>query len=204
MKRTWRFMGILAIFLTTGCSSTGSPISTATVLPQATSTPTPSPLPPTATVPALPSAFPTPQAGALSSKPQTVLIYLVAIGDNGASGVMIGCGDSLVGVEIAIEPTQAVLRAALTALLNLPADMTYGQSGLYNSLYLSDLQIESLDIVDRQATIALSGTLIYGGECDIPRIEAQLTALALQFSTIDSVTIFVNGTPLSELLDLRG
>ena len=202
MKRIWRFMGILTIFLTTGCSSTGSPISTATMLPQTTSTSTPAPLPPTATT--LPTIFPTPQASALPSKPQTVLIFLVAIGDNGASGEMIGCGDSLVGVEIAIEPTQTVLRAALTALLNLPADMTYGQSGLYNSLYLSDLQIESLDIVDRQATIALSGTLIYGGECDIPRIEAQLTALALQFSTIDSVIILINDTPLSELLDLRG
>lgn len=203
MKRIWRFMGILAIFLTTGCSSTGSPIPTVTVLPQATSMPTPTPpLPPTATT--LPTIFPTPQASTLPSKPQTVLIYLVAIGDNGASGEMIGCGDSLVGVEVAIEPTLAVLRAALTALLNLPGEMTYGESGLYNALYLSDLQIESLDIVDRQAIIALSGTLVYGGECDIPRIEAQLTALALQFSTIDSVTIFVNDTPLSELLDLRG
>jgi len=168
----------------------------------ASSTPSASPLPPTATPTA--TIQPTPQATALPSKPQTVLIYLVAIGDNGASGEMIGCGDSLVAVKVAVEPTLAVLRAALTALLNLPAAATYGESGLYNALYLSDLQIESLDISDRQATIALSGTLVYGGECDIPRIEAQLTELALQFSTVDSVLILVNGTPLSELLDLRG
>ena len=202
MKRFWCLTGMLAFLLVGACSAASDVLPTATALPQPSSTPSASPLPPTATFTA--TIPPTPQATALPSKPQTVLIYLVAIGDNGASGEMIGCGDSLVAVEIAIEPTLAVLRAALTTLLNLPGEMTYGESGLYNALYLSDLQIVSLDIVERQAIIALSGTLVYGGECDIPRIEAQLTALALQFSTIDSVTILVNGTPLSELLDLRG
>lgn len=202
MKRFWCLTGILMLLLVGACSAASDVLPTATALPQPSSTPSASPLPPTATFTA--TIPPTPQATALPSKPQTVLIYLVAIGDNGASGEMIGCGDSLVAVEIAIEPTLAVLRAALTTLLNLPGEMTYGESGLYNALYLSDLQIDSLDIVERQANIALSGTLVYGGECDIPRIEAQLTALALQFSTIDSVSILVNGTPLSELLDLRG
>ncbi len=202
MKRFWCLTGMLALLLVGACSAASDVLPTATALPQPSSTPSASPLPPTATFTA--TIPPTPQATALPSKPQTVLIYLVAIGDNGASGEMIGCGDSLVAVEVAVEPTLAVLRAALTALLNLPAAATYGESGLYNALYLSDLQIESLDISDRQATIALSGTLVYGGECDIPRIEAQLTELALQFSTVDSVSILVNGTPLSELLDLRG
>lgn len=202
MKHIGLLTGIFALLLAGACSAAGTSVPTATALPMASSTPSASPLPPTATPTA--TIQPTPQATALPSKPQTVLIYLVAIGDNGASGEMIGCGDSLVAVEVAVEPTLAVLRAALTALLNLPAAATYGESGLYNALYLSDLQIESLDISGRQATIALSGTLVYGGECDIPRIEAQLTELALQFSTVDSVLILVNGTPLSELLDLRG
>ena len=202
MKRFWCLTGMLALLLVGACSAASDVLPTATALPQPSSTPSASPLPPTATFTA--TIPPTPQATALPSKPQTVLIYLVAIGDNGASGEMIGCGDSLVAVEVAIEPTLAVLRAALTTLLNLSGEMTYGESGLYNALYLSDLQIDSLDIVERQAIIAMSGTLVYGGECDIPRIEAQLTELALQFSTVDSVIILVNGTPLSELLDLRG
>ena len=159
---------------------------------------------------AIPSATPLPtiiltlQATAVTSAPQTVKIYLIAMGDNGAAGELIGCGDSLVAVEVAIEPTSGVLRAALTALLSLPSDATYGQSGLYNALYLSDLQIESLEIIDRQAIMRLTGDLIYGGECDIPRITAQLTSIALQFSTVDSVSVYINGTSLSELLDLRG
>lgn len=193
---------LLIVGLIAACSSTSA--STATV---------PATLPPTSTAlptRVLPTSTPLPTNTAISAasetttKPQTVLIYLVAVGDNGASGEMIGCGDSLVGVEVAIEPTTAVLRAALNALFNLSGDMTYGQSGLYNALYLSDLQIESLDIVERQAILRLTGDLIYGGECDIPRIEAQLNALVLQFPTVDTVTIYVNDILLTELLDLRG
>jgi len=195
---TLRKVSLFLIFLVLcGACASEPPAATSTSVPASTSTIIPSST-------AAPSATPTFVPTATSSKPQTVLIYLIAVGDNGASGEMIGCGDSLVPIEVAVEPTRAVLRAALTALLNLPTDITYGQSGLYNALYLSDLKIDSLDIVDREAIINLRGSLITGGECDIPRIEAQLTAAALQFSTIDTVTIYVNGTLLQDLLDLRG
>ncbi len=189
------FACFLFPMLLSACAPTPMPVPTETVIPLPIHTTLPTETP-------IPTVLPT--STEISSKPQTVLIYLVAIGDNGVSGEMIGCGDSLVPVEVAIEPTQAVLRSALITLLNLAPEMTYGQSGLYNALYLSDLQIESLDIVEREAIIRLTGTLITGGECDIPRIEAQLTAIALQFSTIDSVTIYVNSTLLQDLLDLRG
>ncbi len=197
MSTRKRFLSILALILLSACAL-GKP-----VVPTATPTPLPtSTALPTATI--IPTPLPTITPTAISSKPQTVLIYLVAVGDNGVSGEMIGCGDSLIPVEVAIEPTVAVLHSALAALLNLAPEMTYGESGLYNALYLSDLQIESIDIVDREAIIYLTGTLVTGGECDTPRIEAQLTAIALQFSTIDSITIYVNGTLLQDLLDLRG
>ncbi len=126
------------------------------------------------------------------------------MGDSGASGKYIGCGDSLVPVEVQIEPTLGVLRAAINELLKLQGQHTYGQSGLYNALYLSDLNLESVAVIDSEARIALSGDLIYGGECDIPRIEEQLYALALQFSTVNTVTVTVNGELLEDLLDLRG
>ncbi len=126
------------------------------------------------------------------------------MGDNGASGEMIGCGDSLVEVEVSIEPTLGVLRAALNKLFDLEGQAEYGQSGLYNSLYLSSLRVADAAVVDGLAAIYLEGTLIYGGECDIPRIEEQLRAIALQFSTVDEVRYFVNGERLEILLDLRG
>ena len=133
-----------------------------------------------------------------------VNIYLIAMGDNGASGKYIGCGDSLVPVEVRIEPTLGVLRAAINELLKLQGQHTYGQSGLYNALYLSDLQLQDVAVIDGVARIALTGQLIYGGECDIPRIEEQLYALAMQFSTVKTVTVTVNGELLEDLLDLSG
>jgi len=126
------------------------------------------------------------------------------MGDNGASGKYIGCGDSLVPVEVQIEPTLGVLRAAINELLKLEGQRFYGQSGLYNALNLSDLQLDDVTVIDGKATIALSGDLIFGGECDIPRIEEQLYALAFQFNTVDTVVVTVNGEDIEELLDLRG
>jgi len=187
----------LILFILCSACASNTPDAAPTSIPASTSTAAP-------TNTLLPTLTPIVEPTVATSKPQTVLIYLVAVGDNGASGELIGCGDSLVPVEIAIEPTLAVLRAAFTALLNLTPDISFGQSGLYNALYLSELQIDSMDIVDREAIIYLSGSLVTGGECDIPRIEAQLTATALQFSTIDSVTIYINGTLLQDFLDLRG
>lgn len=126
-------------------------------------------------------------------------IYLIALEDAGQSGQEVGCGDSVVPVEVEIEPTIAPLRAALERLLAIDSEF-YGQSGLYNALYQSDLQVQGIDIVNREAIIHLTGDLTLGGVCDNPRVDAQLTQTALQFSTIDAVTIRINGTPLAELL----
>jgi hypothetical protein len=130
---------------------------------------------------------------------QTVKIFLVAIGDNGASGKLIGCGDSLVLVTQQIVPTQGVLRAALEILLGIKQQV-YGQSGLYNALYQSDLTIEDLRIENGKASIHLVGRLLLGGVCDNPRLEAQLVETAQQFSTVKEVEIFINGKPLKDVL----
>jgi len=39
-----------------------------------------------------------------------------------------------------------------------------------------------------------------GGVCDEPRVQAQLRETALQFSTVDSVSIFINGIQLEDAL----
>mgnify|MGYP006287649501 CR=1 FL=1 len=127
-------------------------------------------------------------------------IYLIAVGDEGRSGEEIGCGDSVIPVEIEIEPTIAPLTAALEELLAIDTRL-YGQSGLYNALYQSDLRLESVSIVDSEAVIRLSGTLTLGGVCDAPRVEAQLKETALQYSTVDQVSVFIDGRPLDEFLD---
>lgn len=126
-------------------------------------------------------------------------IYLIAVDDAGQSGELIGCNDSVIPVVVEIEPTIAPLTAALETLLSID-DQYYGQSGLYNALYQSDLSVEDVDIDNSEAIIHLTGNLQLGGVCDNPRIQAQLEQTALQYDTVDSVMITVNGEPLEALL----
>jgi hypothetical protein len=132
----------------------------------------------------------------------SVQIFMIGVDDNGQSGKPVGCGDSLIPVLIQIPPTQGVLRAALGTLLALK-DQYYGESGLYNSLYQSDLQVESLSIQSGIATVKLTGDLSLGGECDNPRVQAQLEQTVLQFSTVSEAVIYINGRPLAEILSLK-
>jgi LysM repeat protein len=122
-------------------------------------------------------------------------IHLVALNDNGP----IGCGDTLVPVTVEIPATRAVLRASLDKLLSLHTQF-YGESGLYNALYQSQLTIDDVRIDNRVATIRLSGQIVLGGVCDSPRVQAQLEQAALQFSTVDQVRIYINGNLLQDVL----
>ena len=137
-----------------------------------------------------------------SENGQVLKIYLVAVGDNGVSGPVFGCGDSLVAVDVAVKPTVAVLRAALNKLLSIKTG-TYGQTGLYSALHQSNLKIDNLYIQNGLASIYLTGDLLLGGTCENPRVEEQLKATALQFSTVQNVEIFINGVPLNEVLSLK-
>jgi hypothetical protein len=131
-----------------------------------------------------------------------VKIYMIALEDKGQSGPEVGCGDSLVAVDRDIAPTRAPLTAAMTELLAVN-DQYYGQSGFYNALYQSDLQVENITIDEQGlASIYLAGTYALSGVCDSPRFEAQLIETARQFSTVKEVSIFINGKPLEEILSV--
>ncbi len=152
---------------------------------------------PTIPAPTSTSAVPTKTPG-----PQLVEIFLIGIDDNGQGGKLVGCGDSAIPVQVEIAPTQGVLRAALEKLLSIK-DQFYGQSGLYDSLFQSNLQVQSVTIDNGVATVQLSGTMQLAGECDNPRVEAQLVNTVLQFPTVTSVEIFINGKTLQEALSLK-
>jgi LysM repeat protein len=126
-----------------------------------------------------------------------VNIYMIGIG-----GGNVGCGDQVVPVRRDVPRTNAPLTAALNLLLSQKSQY-YGESGLYNALYQSNLRIASITRSGSAWTINLAGTLRLGGVCDNPRVEAQLEQTALQFSTVKSVRYFVNGTPLETLLSGR-
>jgi LysM repeat protein len=126
-----------------------------------------------------------------------VNIYLVGIGTG-----RVGCGDQVVPVKRNIPPTQAPLTAALNELLSLH-DQYYGQSGLYNALYQSNLAVQKITRNGTTWYIYLTGTMQLGGVCDIPRVEAQLQRTALQFSTVKRAYYYVNGVPLKTALSQK-
>jgi hypothetical protein len=150
-----------------------------------------------------PGIEPTP-AAAEPSAAQPYQIYLIAIGDAGQAGPEIGCGDSLVPAELTLPPEVQEPRAALESLLAIK-DQFYGQSGLYNALYQSDLQVQDVQIdSDGLATVHLTGQVMLGGECDSPRFQAQLEQTIKQFPTIQQVEIYINDQLMEEALSSRG
>ena len=166
---------------------------------------TPIPTVPIDTLPAtaLPVSTDTQVIPAATTK-QMVKIFMIAVDDNGQAGTPVGCGDSVVPIMVEIPSTLAVLKAALQALLSTK-DQFYGQSGLYNALYQSDLQLESASIdASGKASVNLTGSLKMGGECDTPRVQAQLEQTVRQFPNVTEVNIFINGKPIADVLSLKG
>ena len=134
---------------------------------------------------------------------QEASIFLIALEDNGVAGKPVGCGDSAVPVKVTIPGTQSAIQGALEALLSVK-EQFYGESGLYNALYQSDLLVESVNVEGGEATIRLTGSLILGGMCDNPRVQAQIEETALQFAAVSKVTVFVNDQLLQDALSLKG
>jgi hypothetical protein len=126
-------------------------------------------------------------------------IVLIAVNDNGVAGKKIGCGDSAVPVVVQVPYTKGVLAAALQKLLSIK-DQFYGESGLYNALYQSNLTVDKVTIKSGVADIRLKGTLTLGGVCDSPRVQAQIEETALQFSTVKKVKTYINNVPLATVL----
>lgn len=126
-------------------------------------------------------------------------LFFVALGDNGASGTKLGCGDSLIETDTDAISTANKLQETFQRLL-ASHDQTYGESGLYNALYQSQLTYLSGKVSGDTVTVKLAGTVKQAGECDAPRIEAQLTQTAETAAGVNHAAIYVNGKPLSKVV----
>ena len=170
-----------------GSSTTGAPASSGTSsLPATTGSARP--------------ASPAPPSNQAVTGPLT--LYYVAFGDNGASGPVIGCGDSLVATTSAPLTYTDKLQAAMTALL-ANHSVAVGQSGLNNSLAQSSLALAGTSLDGGTATVDLSGSIVQGGECDAPRIIGQLRQTAATASGAATVRININGTAIEQALSLK-
>jgi len=126
----------------------------------------------------------------------TATAYMIAMGDNGQSGIPVGCDDSLIPVTIPIWPTSSLeeqIAATLTVLLSFD-DPFYGESGLYNALHQSDAQVEQVTVANGVATVELVGSIVSAGTCDDPRILGQLRQTVLA-AGVDEVVFSLNGAP---------
>lgn len=132
----------------------------------------------------------------------TVKSYLVATGDEGSKGKLIGCGDSLVSITREIEPTKDQIGGAMSELLSLEKE-DYQSEGLYNALDLSELKLDRVVQKNRHADVYLTGVFSLGGVCDEPRFKEQLEATAMQFPIVDTVTIYINDHPLEEIISSK-
>lgn len=134
------------------------------------------------------------------TKPLT--LYYVATEDNGIAGPMIGCGDSLVSRTTAPVTTTNLVKSAFEQLL-AGKDQFIGQSGLYNALYQSNLTYLDSSVAGDTVTVNLTGTLKLAGECDNPRVQAQLEQTAKTAAGVAKATINLNNKPLAESLSLK-
>ena len=126
--------------------------------------------PPPATSSASPSPSSEPEAAPLT-------IYYVLLGDEGASGELLGCGDSIVAYETEPVATDDPLSASMERLLSDPAREL--ESGLYSAIPGGTLAYVGGDVVDGTVTVQLTGSPAPAGECDNPRIETQLKRTAM-------------------------
>ncbi len=132
-----------------------------------------------------------------------VTIYLVALEDNGKGGIGIGCGDSLVPVQRTIAPTNQAVNAALMELFSVKQQFL-GQSGLYNALYQSNLQVEDVRIDENGiAEVSISGSYQLGGVCDTPRFKGQIQETIKAVRGVQSANVLLNGKTLDQALSLK-
>ena len=131
-------------------------------------------------------------------------IYLIAIEDKGTTGKKLDTGDSVVPVEVDLKKqNENTLEEVLNELLSIK-EQYYGESGLYNALYQSNLTVESAEIKDGVAEIHLSGNFTLGGVMDNPRVKAQIEETAKQFDEVKSVKIYLGDKTIDDALSLKG
>ncbi len=139
---------------------------------------------------------------AVEQKTESLTMYYVRIGDNGANGTKIGCDDSLVAVQT--EPVTFTNKLDAT-MQRIVADktQTYGDPELYNVLYQADLKYVSGSVAGDTATVKLTGILNLRGTCDNPRVVEQLEQAIKTATGAQKVVVMLNDKTLAEAISLK-
>jgi hypothetical protein len=149
---------------------------------------------------------PPPTATTAAAPITTVLYFAATEGVTGPIGP-IGCDSYLVPVPIDPAPGDAPLDQQITyALTQLFAvkDQPIGDERLYNTLAQSSPVVESVTVdAAGQATILLTGQYSLSGVCADPLFKAQIEYTALQFPGVTSVSVFIDGVPIADVISGR-
>lgn len=115
-----------------------------------------------------------------------------------------GC-DNVVFVERNVTETSAPLSAALSELFSLERENVEGQFNFIartnDTLFFDRADISEEGVASIYLTGELSGLI---GVCDNPRAAIQIEETALQFSTVDTVQIYLNRVRTDLTADGRG
>jgi len=172
-------------------TSTDTPVPTETPLPSETPLPTDTPLPtetPTITPPP-----PTPDLA------NAVAVYYI-IKDTGGP---VSCGDSLYAVNTGLARTGDVANDVATALKSLFAYRYEYNGSLYQSLYQSNITVNSVTFKPSTGVVSvrLGGTYVRtGDDCDNSRARAQVWQTIRQFSDVKTIDILLNDNLLGDVL----
>jgi len=185
------------IVITATATSTPAPTTIPTALPTAIPTPSALAAGSAANLPLIPASSGANADGVLFDR---VNIYMAATDSASGTNITTVCGDSLVPVQLGIPATVGPLTAAIRLLLDNSAADFGLDAAVVNPLAEQNLTLESVLVINSEALISFSGTVTAGDACANALVRAQLEATALQYNTVNRVSVFVDGVPLSTLL----
>ncbi len=169
------------------------------VSPSITLSPVPTVIPSLTPSPSTPpsSASPSPTATIPATSVQIALVD-VSPAEPGPNAF--GCGDNIVMVEKTNVLKQDALKSAsvIAALKELfkikQREYQFGDGMLMSALADSQVIVNSVQILNGEATVELEGYFTFGGTCDTPRVKEQIKRTIMQFPFVKSVTILLNGS----------
>lgn len=135
-------------------------------------------------------------------KEHDVTVILIAEIPKSGNAKDIGCGNTTKPMTGKSTFEGDSVEDALKVLFALK-NAGYERGKLYNALYQSKLKVQSIDTKDDVVTVKLTGNIKLSGECDIPRVRAQLIDTIKLASDAKDVVVLVNGKSLKDALSLK-
>lgn len=129
--------------------------------------------------------------GSMSGEDDFTVVNIPLIGSDGD----IGCGSSVFLAPHVVEPkTSAVLDATYQALFQLKAESEIEADNINNIVAQEDrLFYQGVSLQDGTAELRLEGLIYKIAHCAVPEFRAQIEQSALQFDSVDTLEVYLNG-----------